>query len=82
MPYLCVWMVQFSAMNESAPLSLLFEHHTARVGDLLRTADCVAIITNQRAFDYDRVVREAQTVVDTRNTMAHVLDPHGKITLL
>ncbi len=50
--------------------------------DLLRTADCVAIITNHRAFDYEEIVREAQTVVDTRNATAHVLDPHGKITLL
>lgn len=57
--------------------------HTAPLtDDLLRTADCVAIITNHRAFDYEEIVEHAQTVVDTRNVTAHVLDPHGKITLL
>jgi UDP-N-acetyl-D-glucosamine dehydrogenase len=57
-------------------------HTTPLTDDLLHTADCVAIITNHRAFDYEQIVREAQSVLDTRNATAHVLDPHGKITLL
>lgn len=50
--------------------------------DLLRAADCVVIVTDHRAFDYDRIVRESQAVVDTRNATATVRHGRDKITLL
>jgi UDP-N-acetyl-D-glucosamine dehydrogenase len=59
------------------------EYHTTPLDDeLLRTADCVVVVTNHRAFDYARIVREAQAVVDTRNATANVEHGRGKITLL
>jgi len=36
----------------------------------LAEADCVAILTDHRAVDYDAVLRSAQLIVDTRNAIA------------
>jgi UDP-N-acetyl-D-glucosamine dehydrogenase len=36
----------------------------------LAGADCVVIVTDHRAFDYDLIVRTAPLVVDTRNALA------------
>ena len=36
----------------------------------LADADCVAILTDHRAFDYDMVLRSARLIVDTRNAIA------------
>ncbi len=36
----------------------------------LAQADCVAILTDHRLFDYDLVRRSAPVVVDTRNAIA------------
>ncbi|MFN3373876.1 MAG: nucleotide sugar dehydrogenase, partial [Chloroflexus sp.] len=51
-----------------------FELHDGRrmrtvplTDDLLRQCDCAVIITNHRAFDYERIVTLAPVVVDTRN---------------
>ncbi len=42
----------------------------------LAEADCVVIVTDHRTFDYDRIVRQARLIVDTRNAIksapAHV----------
>jgi UDP-N-acetyl-D-glucosamine dehydrogenase len=35
----------------------------------LRKADCVVVVADHDAFDYDLVFREAKTVVDTRNAL-------------
>ena len=35
----------------------------------LRMADCVVIVTNHAAFDYEMVAREAKMIVDTRNAL-------------
>jgi len=35
----------------------------------LRKADCVVIVTNHAAFDYEMVAREAKMIVDTRNAL-------------
>jgi len=35
----------------------------------LRKADCVVVTTDHKAFDYPRIVREADVVVDTRNAI-------------
>lgn len=34
-----------------------------------RDADCVVIVTDHAAFDYDALVREARLIVDTRNAL-------------
>lgn len=36
---------------------------------VLRRADCVVVVTDHDAFDYDLVGREAKVVVDTRNAL-------------
>jgi UDP-N-acetyl-D-glucosamine dehydrogenase len=38
-------------------------------------ADCVAIITNHSAFDYGRLVEQAQLIVDTRNALKGYRSP-------
>ena len=42
----------------------------------LASADCVVIVTNHTSFDYDRIVKHAKLIVDTRNAIksahAHV----------
>jgi len=35
--------------------------------ELVSTADCVVVITHHRDFDYDRILRHARLIVDTRN---------------
>ena len=40
------------------------------------SADCVVILTDHRAFDYDTLVASAQVIVDTRNA---VKQPHPKL---
>jgi len=37
--------------------------------ETLRAADCVVITTDHKAFDYPRIVREADVIVDTRNAI-------------
>jgi UDP-N-acetyl-D-glucosamine dehydrogenase len=37
--------------------------------EALRSADCVAILTDHRAFDYALIVREAKLIVDSRNAV-------------
>jgi UDP-N-acetyl-D-glucosamine dehydrogenase len=41
----------------------------------LATCDCVAILTDHRAFDYDAIVSAAPLVVDTRNAVKQA-HPH------
>lgn len=49
------------------------EHSTELSEDVLRSADCVVITTDHSGVDYERVVREASVIVDTRNA-THGLD--------
>jgi len=35
----------------------------------LAAADCVVVVTNHATFDYDRIVKQARLVVDTRNAV-------------
>jgi len=50
--------------------------------DLLDRADCVVIITDHSAFDYERIVGRSRAVVDTRNATRHVDAGREKIVLL
>jgi UDP-N-acetyl-D-glucosamine dehydrogenase len=46
---------------------------------LLRESDCALIVTGHRAVDYQRVVREARLVVDTRNACRGITEGRHKI---
>ncbi len=67
-----------------------FEMHDGRrmrtvplTDDLLQSCDCAVIITNHRAFDYERIVALAPVVVDTRNATRTIQGPlRAKITVL
>lgn len=50
--------------------------------ETLSSADCVVIVTGHRSVDYDRVVREAQRVVDTCNATADVERQGDKVLRL
>lgn len=47
-------------------------HAEALTDEALAGADCVLIVTDHTDVDYERVVRQAPLVVDTRNATAHV----------
>lgn len=42
----------------------------------LRSADCVVIVTDHRAFDYASIARVTSLIVDTRNAMADIMGSH------
>jgi len=44
--------------------------------DRLRSADCVAVVTDHSTLDIDRIVEQAPLVFDTRNAMGHRDDDH------
>ncbi len=44
--------------------------------ETLRAADCVVILTDHRAFDYDALVSHARLVVDSRNAIKR---PHAHV---
>jgi UDP-N-acetyl-D-glucosamine dehydrogenase len=48
----------------------------------LRAADCVVIITDHSAFDYNALGQKARLIVDTRNAMARVNDATARIVKL
>jgi UDP-N-acetyl-D-glucosamine dehydrogenase len=50
--------------------------------ELLRSADCVVIVTNHTSFDYAFIAEHACLIVDTRNAMKDVRSPKAKIDLL
>jgi UDP-N-acetyl-D-glucosamine dehydrogenase len=47
--------------------------------ELLRTVDCVAFTTNHSCFDVERIVKQAQLVVDTRNAVKDVSIETNKV---
>src|SRR5690606_27167285 len=54
------------------PLENLPLHSVDFTPEVLRAADCVVIVTDHRAIDYEMVAREARLVVDTRGVMRRV----------
>jgi UDP-N-acetyl-D-glucosamine dehydrogenase len=54
----------------------------ALTDDELAAADCVVIVTDHRSVDYERVVRLAQLIVDTRNATAGVTGCEKKVVRL
>jgi len=51
-------------------------HSVPLTTDALASADCVVIVTDHRVFDYDAIVKNAQLVVDTRNS---IKQPHTNV---
>lgn len=45
---------------------------TPLTDEVLRSADCVMILTNHSAVDYARVVEQSRLVIDTRNATGHL----------
>ena len=60
---------QFSIPMESSPLTAEF----------LAGQDCVLIVTDHSAYDYEFIVRHASLVVDTRNATKNVSESREKI---
>ena len=50
--------------------------------ELLHSSDCVAIVTDHTAFDYDSVVQNARLIMDTRNATKNVKQNRDKIVKL
>lgn len=50
--------------------------------ELIQSSDCVAVVTDHSAFDYDFVVQNAQLVMDTRNATKNVKKNREKIVKL
>jgi UDP-N-acetyl-D-glucosamine dehydrogenase len=44
-------------------------HSTPLTAESLEAADCVVILTDHRAFDYEMIRRHARVIVDTRNAI-------------
>ncbi|MCC6146736.1 MAG: nucleotide sugar dehydrogenase [Anaerolineaceae bacterium] len=48
----------------------------------VKTADCVAIITNHSAYDYPAILATANLIVDTRNALGKAGQNHPKVVRL
>jgi UDP-N-acetyl-D-glucosamine dehydrogenase len=49
------------------------------VMEAVRQADCVAIITNHKVYDYDAILESAQLIVDTRNAIGERARNHSNV---
>jgi UDP-N-acetyl-D-glucosamine dehydrogenase len=49
---------------------------------LLQSADCVVILTDHTAYDYDWIVKNSQLIMDTRNASRNVKQNQSKIVKL
>jgi UDP-N-acetyl-D-glucosamine dehydrogenase len=57
-------------------------HSVAVDGTTLSDADCVLILTDHHEFPYERVVKEASLVVDSRNATSGIPAPEGRVVRL
>jgi len=48
----------------------------------LRGADCVLILADHPEFDYPAIAREGRLIVDTRNSVPDIPEPHGRVVRL
>ncbi len=48
----------------------------------VREADCVVIVTNHSAYDYDALLKGAQLIVDTRNALGIASRQHANVVRL
>ena len=54
----------------------------ANLDEGVKTADCVAIITNHSSYDYDQILENAKLIVDTRNALGDKGKNNPKVTRL
>jgi UDP-N-acetyl-D-glucosamine dehydrogenase len=57
-------------------------HSIPLTPDALQSADCVLILTNHSATNWEQVVQYARRIVDTRNATKQVRDGHSNVVLL
>jgi UDP-N-acetyl-D-glucosamine dehydrogenase len=50
--------------------------------DLLRSVDCVVIVTDHSAYDWNMIADHSRLIVDTRNALKQVKSPKAKVVLL
>ncbi len=50
--------------------------------DLLRSVDCVVIVTDHSAYDWNMIAEHSRLIVDTRNALKQVKSPKAKVVLL
>ena len=50
--------------------------------DLLRSVDCVVIVTDHSAYDWNMIADHSCLIVDTRNALKQVKSPKAKVVLL
>ncbi len=67
------------------PVLPAMRHHSIRLesepltDEFLATQDCVVIVTDHSAYDFDWIVDHAQVVVDTRNATAGCTATNGRV---
>ena len=54
---------------------------TSLTDELLRAVDCVVIVTNHTAVDYERIVARTHAIVDTRNQTRGIVADEGSATI-
>jgi UDP-N-acetyl-D-glucosamine dehydrogenase len=52
------------------------------LGQAIRDADCVVIITNHKVYDYDAILQNARLIVDTRNALGDKRRNNPKVVSL
>jgi UDP-N-acetyl-D-glucosamine dehydrogenase len=77
-PYIPIFRVGGNVFHRE-PVTL---ESVALTEDALTNADCVIIVTDHLSVDYERAVRYAKLVVDTRNTTASIPGYEEKIVRL
>ena len=50
--------------------------------DEVLNCDCVVLLTNHRAYDYEQIAREAKVIIDTRNAFKSIENPVARIIKL
>src|SRR5574341_1116275 len=60
----------------------LEKESVADVMAAVRQADCVVIVTNHSAYDYQAILESGRLIVDTRNALGTVGRDHPKVTRL
>ena len=50
--------------------------------DEVLNCDCVVLLTNHRAYDYEQIAREAKVILDTRNAFKSIESPAARIIKL
>jgi len=72
-------MITYS--DPHVPVLPAMRHHSIRLTseplteDFLAAQDCVLIVTDHSAFNYEWIVRHSRLVVDTRNATANITSP-------